>query len=72
MQIVPKDIGPMILNTSVSVGMEDHMSGFPRSADILGVSRLALKVPCVDGAPLARVFLTGDAELVGAAMCSTC
>jgi hypothetical protein len=30
------------------------------------------EVPCVDDARLARVFVTGDAELVGAAMCSTC
>jgi len=27
--------------------------------------------PCVDGSPLARAWLT-SAELVGAAMCSTC
>jgi Fe2+ transport system protein B len=29
-------------------------------------------VPCVDGAPLARVFCDGDARLVGAAMCPAC
>jgi hypothetical protein len=28
--------------------------------------------PCVDGSPLARGILYGSAELVGAAMCSTC
>jgi hypothetical protein len=28
--------------------------------------------PCVDGSPLARVFLGASATLVGAAMCPTC
>jgi len=48
------------------------MSALPPKADMgCHISHVRF-VPCVDGALLARVFVTRDAELVGAAMCSTC
>jgi hypothetical protein len=53
-------------------GLNARALSHNHNANIKNAHTAVRVVPCADGTPLARGFLTIDAEFVGAAMCSTC